>query len=284
MIHPRLVSLENLMKVAKLGQMVDAYSHLLTWAMEAEKNYRANKPLGITHESYVSSVAKLDELSELVTGFEMPVSGQYVSDFVEGMKSGTSDDKGVLLDVHALGKLQVGGQLLRNVFGVELGAKSYFTLSPYEAALIDPREPLWGADFAAKFPSTLYDLDEGAKCLAFGRSTAAVFHFMRVAEVGIRALHACLDINVPLEGNERNWGNILGRIKTEISTRPKGAGKDSLQEMYAALDAVKDAWRNATMHIEQKYTPEEAEHVYAVLRGLMKKIAARMDEKGEPKA
>jgi hypothetical protein len=54
--------------------------------------------------------------------------------------------------------------------------------------------------------------------------------------------------------------------------------------MYALLDAVKDAWRNPTMHIETKYTPEEASNIFATVRGFMKKVAGRMDENGEPKA
>ena len=37
------------------------------------------------------------------------------------------------------------------------------------------------------------------------------------------------------------------------------------------------------MHVQNKYTQEEAEHIYTVLRGLMMKIASKMDENGDPK-
>ena len=49
-------------------------------------------------------------------------------------------------------------------------------------------------------------------------------------------------------------------------------------------NAVRVAWRNGTMHVEKKYTEDEAEHLMAVVGGLMKKLACRMYENGEPKA
>ena len=55
-------------------------------------------------------------------------------------------------------------------------------------------------------------------------------------------------------------------------------------DLYASLDAVKNPWRNATMHPANKYTQKEAEHVFAAVRGFVMKLADRMDENGDPKA
>jgi hypothetical protein len=41
---------------------------------------------------------------------------------------------------------------------------------------------------------------------------------------------------------------------------------------------------NPTMHVESKYTDEEAEHIFIAVRGFMKKLASRMDESGQPLA
>jgi hypothetical protein len=38
------------------------------------------------------------------------------------------------------------------------------------------------------------------------------------------------------------------------------------------------------MHVENKYTTDEAEHIFVAVRGFMKKIASRMDENGQPVA
>lgn len=101
-------------------------------------------------------------------------------------------------------------------------------------------------------------------------------------ETGLHAIHAALDIQVELTGNARNWGNILGRIKAAVGLLPKGPEKDQFQENYALLDAVKDAWRNNTMHVALKYSPDEAERIYLTVKGFMMKLSERMDENGIP--
>src|SRR5271170_1621727 len=66
----------------------------------------------------------------------------------------------------------------------------------------------------------------------------------------------------------RTWWPILpvGAVTTIIS-----------------LDAVRVAWRNTTMHVENKYTQEEAENIFIAVKGFMKKLASRCDENGDPK-
>ena len=56
------------------------------------------------------------------------------------------------------------------------------------------------------------------------------------------------------------------------------------EDLRASLEAVRNPWRNATMHIEKKYTDDEAEHIFVAVKGFMKKLASRCDEMGEPKA
>jgi hypothetical protein len=104
---------------------------------------------------------------------------------------------------------------------------------------------------------------------------------MRIIEAGLHAIHARLGITVALVGNERNWGSILGRIKTTVSALPKGPEKDRFQENYALLDSVKDAWRNNTMHVALKYTPDEVERIYLTVKGFMMNLSERMDEDGK---
>jgi hypothetical protein len=56
------------------------------------------------------------------------------------------------------------------------------------------------------------------------------------------------------------------------------------EEAYAALAAIQNPYRNATMHLDQKYTPEEARHVFEMVGGFMRKVSSRMDENGMPLA
>jgi hypothetical protein len=140
------------------------------------------------------------------------------------------------------------------------------------------------------FPIIEYEVEECSKCLALGRSTASAFHSIRCLEAGIRAISRCLSIPDPARASDRNWGQMLNAIKTEIdrrwpgsSTRMSGDG-EFFDSAYAALAAMQNPWRNATMHLDQKYTPDEAMHVMHVVMGFMRKLAFRMDENGEQKA
>jgi hypothetical protein len=56
------------------------------------------------------------------------------------------------------------------------------------------------------------------------------------------------------------------------------------EEAYAGLAAMMNPWRNALMHLDQKYTLEEARHIFEVVNGFMRKVASRCDEEGDPKA
>jgi hypothetical protein len=173
----------------------------------------------------------------------------------------------------------------------DLGRKKLFAMSDEDLRYYEPTAPLFGTDFSVKFQTNgAFELDEAAKCKAFGRPTAAAFHLMRVMEIAIQALAKCLGIPDPTRPVERNWGFILGEIWKGIEKRWPTA-KDRmhgdgqlLEELYASLDAVKNPWRNGTMHVEKKYTDDEAEHILIAVRGFTKKLASRMDEDGKPLA
>ena len=77
------------------------------------------------------------------------------------------------------------------------------------------------------------------------------------------------------DGIDAKWPTVAARNAGE------GAIFDAL---YASLDAVKNPWRNATMHPANKYTEEEARHIFDAVRGFMMRLADRCDENGDPKA
>ena len=54
----------------------------------------------------------------------------------------------------------------------------------------------------------------------------------------------------------------------------------TFEGLFASLDAVKNPWRNGTMHVENRYSLEEAEDIFAAVKGFMKKLASRCDENG----
>jgi len=165
------------------------------------------------------------------------------------------------------------------------------SLSARERDLYEPRAPLFGAGFDTKFASDgAFELGEAAKCLALGRATACVFHLMRLMEIAVRAVARCLNIPDPIQPADRSWGAILKKVRAGIDAKwptvaARSAGDGEIFDtLYASLDAVKNPWRNSTMHPANKYTVEEAEHVLAAVRGFMMNLADRCDENGDPKA
>jgi hypothetical protein len=173
----------------------------------------------------------------------------------------------------------------------ELGLIGLFVVDQKRMGYLNPHEPLFGRDFAEKFNTQgAFELEEAATCLALGRFTASVFHLMRLMEIGIGAVARCLQIPDPVKPSERNWGKILDRVRYGIdkhwpTTADRMSGDGELFDgLYASLDAVKNPWRNSTMHVENKYTEDEAEHIFVAVKGFMKKISSRMDEDGLPLA
>lgn len=171
----------------------------------------------------------------------------------------------------------------------ELTLRKLLVIATADEGFYSPATPLFGPAFATKFRTQgAFELDEAAKCIAFGRPTAAAFHFMRVMEIAIQAFAKCLQIPDPTKPADRNWGNILKEIKKGVDAKwPTAASRMNgdgqlFEELSASLDAAKNPWRNSTMHVEKKYTDDEAQHIFAAVKGFMKKLSDRMDEDGKP--
>ncbi len=171
----------------------------------------------------------------------------------------------------------------------ELTLHKLFAIEDANARYFDQKEPVFGIEVAEKFPSLAYDIEEAGRCLALERSTASVFHSIRSLEGGIRALSRCLRIPDPTRANDRSWGNALKSLNGQITSRWPGSSArlngdgQFFDTAYAALAAMQNPWRNATMHLDQKYTQEEARHILEVVGGFMRRLSFRMDENGEPK-
>jgi hypothetical protein len=110
----------------------------------------------------------------------------------------------------------------------DLTLVTLLSLDTKEQAWFEPRESLFGPDFANKRTKGAFELDGAAKCIALGRPTATVFHLMRVLEVGIHALAACLGVPDPIKPAEQNWGIILRNIMREGIEKKLPKAKDRM--------------------------------------------------------
>lgn len=171
----------------------------------------------------------------------------------------------------------------------EIGINLFLLLSSESQKYYDPQEP-FGKDVSIKFSSLIYDIDEAHKSYALERNTASVYHSVRCLEGGIRALYRCMGIAEPTKGCQKNWHFILDEIEKAIKVKWPSATDKMLDDyivisgFHAALSAMKDPYRNPTMHLDSKYDSEDALYYLQMIKGFMCRVAKRMDEQGLPKA
>jgi hypothetical protein len=168
----------------------------------------------------------------------------------------------------------------------ELRGRAFFYLSPDRAKFWPTIEKphAFGEKVGASFPSAYFDIFNAGVCLATTMSTAAVFHLMRVLEIGLTALGK--EFNVSLA--HTNWQPAILEIEKKIREMPADPRWKVLpdckeqQEFYAQaashFGVLKDAWRNHTMHVRGRYGDGEAEQIYNAVKAFMEKLAERLHE------
>jgi hypothetical protein len=167
------------------------------------------------------------------------------------------------------------GELRRSIER-QLQGKLFMSVPSDKATYWKASNP-FGKAVTDRFPKATEDVAEAGNCLAAGRSTATVFHLMRVLEIGVQRLAARLAVTVNLN---QTWGQVLTPIDAAIKALPGGTGatapqnrrKEAFSEAAAYLRHVKDAWRNTTMHPKQTYTEQEAEDIYRNVRSFMQSL------------
>lgn len=146
---------------------------------------------------------------------------------------------------------------------------------PRERSKYYGEKQLFGLEVSARFPDVSDDLEEASNCIAVDRYTAAVFHVMRVLEVGLQALASKLSISL---AKDRNWQSILNDVKGAVNRLPRSSREEKgflakCSAAHAHLQAVKDAWRNDVMHPRASYSEYQAIDIIDNSRALMIKIA-----------
>lgn len=141
----------------------------------------------------------------------------------------------------------------------------------------------FGDEVYQKFPGARLDIQEANNCFATDRYTACVFHLMRVAEHGLRALTKKLKIKFKVAVEFETWERIIKAIETEtqkIAGQPKTLKRQADLEFYSGAAAqfryFKDAWRNHVMHTRTNYYDQEALMIMLHTRDFMRHLALKV--------
>jgi hypothetical protein len=173
--------------------------------------------------------------------------------------------------------------LLEEIEG-ELCQRRFAFVSTAKATMQDSISVDW-ADIWAKFPSSKDDTERATDCYALEQHTASVFHLMRVAEFGLRALAKKLHVKITHKGKAcpieyGDWEKVITEIKNKIAlarTLPAGLKKQTKLEFYSdGADHcmfMKDIWRNNVAHTRKVYNDSEALAVLTRVKGFMAFLA-----------
>jgi hypothetical protein len=177
-------------------------------------------------------------------------------------------------------------EVIEKLVEKELKGKTFFYVPPERMRFWpSQKEPFaFGRAVATSFPSTTWDANSAAFCVAVTLSTAAVFHLMRVLEIGLTVLGAKFGTSLA----HTNWAPAIEQIESKIRDMHKDPAWKALpdckeqQEFYAQAAShfaiLKDAWRNYTMHVRGKYMEEESERIFDNVKAFMQKLAEGLKE------
>ncbi|RUP08466.1 hypothetical protein [Hyphomicrobium sp.] len=198
------------------------------------------------------------------------------------------------------------GSVACGVLGYELGQliqlieedvhkESFFQYDHEGAYLLRSYREEWDQtfySFTAEEEDSDYDLDfeirSGVDCYALQQYTASVFHMMRVAEIGLRVLAKERGVTLPKDKpvEYANWQEVIREIDKSIkvigSSWPASKKKDRALAFYnnaiISLNALKDIFRNQTMHLRGQFFESDASRAMNMTKEFMNNLGWSLTE------
>jgi len=265
------------MREYKLGDL----ALVLTSAMAASRDLLAAEEFGKDrmHVEYCENLAvMLDGLAICCTNFNADSSLiTQLRSFEASLKANAPDARPSVLHT----------RLATLIEGIQNNLElRKFMFVPADQAHYWDNVELFGDEFLISFPTTaVMEMYEAGNCYAAGRSTACVFHCMRVAEHGLRRLANKVRIKITHKGKTcpleyGDWDKVITAIKNkilEVRQRPKGPKAAAALQLYSDLadhcEYMKDIWRNELSHTRRRYNKAEALAVINRVREFVQLLA-----------
>jgi hypothetical protein len=177
---------------------------------------------------------------------------------------------------------------LREAFLDGINFKYFYLYPRRKAEALLQFETAWG-DIAKAFPAVRQEAHCAVDLYALNHNTASVFHSMRVAEHGLRAIakerRIRLPKNKPVEWG--TWQEIIKALNDEAvniaKTKKAGPVKDRALEFYsgavADLNGFKDEFRNLAFHVRVEYDELQALRALRRVHEFMERISKKIDHR-----
>lgn len=158
----------------------------------------------------------------------------------------------------------------------ELRLAKFLAVDRQRVALYE-RKQLFGDAVETALPAAIGDIEDAGRCIAVGQGTAAVFHLMRVMEAALKRLAKALDV-----AYAPSWESYLRKINERIDAKHQTKSVEwkrdeaFFRDLAGDLGLVKLAWRNPTMHIERRYSPDEAHEIFVAVKAFCRRLAGHV--------
>jgi hypothetical protein len=148
----------------------------------------------------------------------------------------------------------------------------------------------FGDDVYNAFPSARFDISEAGTSLACGCNSAAAFHLMRAAEIGLWELGR--DRQIPLASAGKieftEWGKIIGKLETAVQAIqkwPNTPAKEDAHRFYNSalveIRAFNDGWRRHIAHVrtnQQELQDDETLALWGHVSRFLSQLAGKISE------
>jgi hypothetical protein len=175
----------------------------------------------------------------------------------------------------------------------DISAERFYHYPRAKGVLVQRVSSDWKETLMA-FPSAKEDVLSAVDCYALAHNTASVFHSMRVAEYGLRALAKERGVKIikKMSLEWSNWQDMLDAIEAEVGTLtrghsalPRGPKRDAASEFYRGclgeFASFKEEFRNNVMHSRKNYDEFQALRALTRVKEFMERLSLKTDEKGK---
>jgi hypothetical protein len=178
--------------------------------------------------------------------------------------------------------------VMREMIEDELKRRKFAYIPQNLAEFFEQAKP-FGKKVAERFPTANKEACQGSNCIAASLGTAAVFHLIRCAEFGMRAL--AVERGVEIKNVESleyaQWGEVLRALQSQRdsinSTWSRGRTKSLALDFYSGaigeLEGIKDSYRDPASHARASYTVAVAkDDCFVKVRSLLHRLSKYLRE------
>jgi glycerol-3-phosphate dehydrogenase len=135
------------------------------------------------------------------------------------------------------------------------------------------------------FPSASKELIHGGTCYAVGEYTACVFHAMRAAEIGLRAVAKHLKVQLSIALELAEWNTLIDLIDKHIKSlmgQPRTQIRDEEIKFFSDANSqftnFKEAFRKHVAHARDSYEEVPSISILHRTREFLEALSSKVAE------